>query len=497
MRHYNKTLILFFSFVLIFSACNQKQNTIVKDNVVNTEQKAKYIFLFIGDGMSFSQINMAKAAYLNKNFRLHKKPNFGNEPMNLTKLPVTGIASTYATDRYITESAAAGSALSSGIKTSCGTVAMNPEHTENFRTITEMARDKGMKVGIVSSVSIDHATPACFYAHETDRGNYNSIASQMAISGFDYFGGGFARGQEQENQKDKTFKNILSEMKSAGYKIINTAEELHNIKPGVKCWAYNADYSDGASLKYEIDQSENYLRLSDFTEQGIRLLDNDKGFFMMVESGKIDWACHANDAVTAAHEVVALDEAVGKALDFYKKHPEETLIIITGDHETGGLTLGYAAAHYESIFEILSFQKISYENFSEKVGNWKSNETMTKEVVMDSIKYFFGLDDELKHEKLILSQYESKKLNKAFEITFGIQEKIKDEEYYVNYGGYDPLTVTVTHILNQKAGLDWASFSHTAVPVPIYAIGAGQDNFNGQLDNTDIPKRIKKIANLK
>jgi len=489
----NKILVLLLLCIIIISTCDQE-----KKSPISTEgQQPKYIFFFIGDGMSLPQVNMTKAAYFMKDYRLDKKPEFGNKPMNITKLPVTGIATTYASNRFITESAAAGTALSTGIKTSCGTVGMSPDHKENYRNIAEMARDKGMKVGIVSSVSIDHATPACFYAHVTDRGKYNLIASQMAISGFDYFGGGFAKGQEEYSHNPDGKLNIIEQMTNAGYEVVSDIEKMKSLQPGKKYWAYNPDYTSGASLKYEIDQPKDYFGLAEFTELGIRLLENEKGFFMMIESGKIDWACHSNDAVTTAHEVVALDESVGKALEFYNKHPEETLIIITGDHETGGLTMGYAGTHYESVFEILNYQKVSYENFSEKVWNWKKDSTMTKSVVMDSISYYFGINDTASHPKLKLTDYEEELLNDAYEITFGLQEKKKNEETYLKYGGHNPLTVTLTHILNQKAGLDWASYSHTAVPVPIYAIGAGAENFTGQLDNTDIPKRIMKLAKLK
>ena len=499
MKQINK---LYFIFIVIslstfFISCKSeipKQNQIHDQSI---SEHPKYIFLFIGDGMSFSQINIAKAAQHHKNFRLYKKPEFGNKAMNILEFPVTGIATTFASDRYITESAAAATALATGKKTSCGTVAKSPDHSENYQTIAEMARDKGMKVGIVSSVNIDHATPACFYAHEKDRGKYNSIASQMSSSNFDYFGGGFARGALPKNIKKQNAKNVIELMKKAGYKLTTTRKELDSIIPGQKCWAYNKVKNNDPALLYEIDQPADYIDLAYFTEKGIHLLDNDRGFFMMIESGKIDWACHANDAVSAAHEVVALDESVGKALNFYKKHPRETLIIVTGDHECGGLALGYYSSQYESIFEILNYQKISYEIFSNKVDNWKNSKIITQAMVLDSVKYYFGLGDEKKNKKLALSKYETKRLLEAYAYSFDNKSKTDDEEYYINYGGYDPLCVTVTHLLNQKSGIDWSTYSHTALPVPIYAIGVGANMFSGQLDNTDIGNKIMKLANLK
>lgn len=491
------TLLLVFLISLFTISCSSDYSEKSKLNNYNKDEFPKYIFLFIGDGMSFTQVNLAKAAYLHPDFRLHKKPEFGEEPMNLLKLPITGVATTFAADRYITESAAAATALATGNKTTCGTVSLNQVHTDTLKTIAEMAHDKGMKVGIISSVSIDHATPACFYAHEKDRGQYNSIAAQMASSGFDYFGGGFARGALPSSLKKENAIDITKVMKKAGYSIVTSKNKLTNIKPGQKCWAYNKNYDPDAALLYEIDQPSDYLRLADFTAKGIELLQNEKGFFMMVESGKIDWACHANDGATAAHEVVALDESLAKALEFYHKHPNETLIIVTGDHECGGLALGYSATHYESAYDILGHQKISFQCLSRKVRKWKKSSGLSQDVVMDSIKHYFGLDDTLLSKKLKLSQYEFQRLSDAYEYSFNKREVQEKEAHYIKFGGYDPLTVTVTHILNQKAGIDWASYSHTAVPVPIYSIGCGSTHFTGQLDNIDIAKKIIKLARLK
>jgi alkaline phosphatase len=248
-----------------------------------------------------------------------------------------------------------------------------------------------------------------------------------------------------------------------------------------------------------MDRPADHLSLAEFTQRGIEILDNDKGFFMMVEGGKIDWACHANDAVAAAYDMIAFDDALGKALDFYKQHPDETLIIVTGDHECGGLALGFANTAYETAFDILKYQKLSYEKFTEKVYEWieTQGDAFTFEVALEKIKENFGLGNAALNEALALSEYELDQLRNAFNKTVTGESPFPKEDQSLFYDYYDPLTVTVTHILNRKAGIDWTSYYHTGVPVPVFAIGQGQYEFSGFYDNTDVAKKIMTIGSLK
>ena len=134
--------------------------------------------------------------------------------------------------------------------------------------------------------------------------------------------------------------------------------------------------ADSDSMSYQLDAAQSEWKLADYVDKGIEMLDNDNGFFMMVEGGKIDWACHANDAGSTVNDTKAMSDAVDKAIEFYNKHPEETLILVTGDHETGGLTIGYAGTDYNTYLTNLSNQKISYAQFDEQyVENYKANKT--------------------------------------------------------------------------------------------------------------------------
>lgn len=488
--------LLAISFVLAFAlSCSEDDDSNdPSDN--NSYKTPKYIFFFIGDGMASPQLQLTEAALSDPDFKSAKLQSVGLGTLNMSQFPVAGMCNTYAEDRYITGSAASATALATGYKTTIGTIAMDGNHSQNYTTMAEMARDKGMRVGIVSSVSIDHATPACFYAHETTRGNYNSIAAQMATSNFDYFAGGYAKGdfQKYRDRADNP-KDIQQEMSNAGYTITTNRSELDAAQNGDKVWAYT-DYDGSGALNYELIRNTNEVSLAEFTQKGIELLDNDKGFFMMVEGGKIDWACHANDAVSAAFDVIAFDEAIGKAMEFYNQHPDETLIVITGDHECGGLTLGYANTGYETAFEILKNQHKSYDLFTATVYGWADAGNVTFDEAMVEVKDFFGLGDDSADEKLALSDYEMQLLENAFNKSMS-GEAVKDEYESQLYGYYDPFTVTITHILNNKAGLDWTSYSHTGVPVPVFAMGQGASLFNGYYDNTDIAKKIIEIGKLK
>ncbi len=428
------------------------------------------IFLFIGDGMGPAQVKLSSELLES------------GHTLAMTSFPVLGMATTHSADRPITDSGAAGTALATGKKTTIGTISMAGNHLDTLKTIAEMAKAKGMRTGIVTSVGIDDATPACFYAHNASRSNLYDIAVQMASSGFDYFGGGYSLGTSAENQaKAKIFKGeITNLMQSAHYFLARNNKELKAIKPGTRCWAYS-DYDSKGALSFAMDRHERETSLAEFTREGIRLLNNPKGFFMMVEGGKIDWACHANDAAAAAHDVEAFDKAIEEALAFYHRHPGETLIVVTADHECGGLSLGNAANGYETRFDLLRHQKISQQRFAEKVSAWKKRGTVTFPMALDSVKVSFGLGDVDAGDRNALQQ--------AYLAT------MKSED--AGTKSTDTFSPAVTALLNNRAAIGWSSNAHTAVPVQVFAIGRGAETFKGFYDNTDIAKKIMQIAKLK
>lgn len=462
-------------------------------------KKPKYIFTFIGDGMSYVQLN---AANIYQGVTEKGDLNLGN--LAVSEFPVVGSATTQDATSFCPDSASTATAISSGVKTHSGVIGYNADKQTKPESITEKLKKDGYKVGIVTSVSIDHATPAAFYAHVVSRSNMYDIALQLAESGFDYFAGGSLVQPTGKNGDQRDAFEIIEEK---GYKIVDSKEEIMalNDQSG-KVYAISPNLQDSQAMTYDLDADKGELRLKDFVEKGIDVLDNENGFFMMVEGGKIDWAGHANDARSNIGDVIALNEAIEVAVDFANEHPEETLIIVTGDHETGGMTIGQATTGYNTAFDILENQKMSYVEFDKLIGDYKASTSADKaklEDLLPIIKENFGLvtskdKDAAKNPALVLTDYEYKKLENAFKETMKAQEdRAQGEQQTALYGGYEPLSVTLTHILNNKAGIGWTSYAHTGVPVPVYAMGQGQELFNGSYDNTDIFNKLVEICGLK
>ncbi|HKK09242.1 MAG TPA: alkaline phosphatase, partial [Bacteroidales bacterium] len=323
-------------------------------------EKAKYIFLFIGDGMGMAHVN-ATEGYL-----ASKKNDISMNRLNMTGMEVHSYMTTYSKDRFITGSAASGTAIATGHKTTTGTISMDSKHKKKFKTIAERAKENGYKVGILTTVQINHATPAVFYAHQPVRHSYYKIGEQLAYSNFDYFaGGGFKYPEGRKNNQE----NLIKIAEKQGYKYVNNKRGFKKISTDDgKVITVNPRTDDGA-MPYAIDMNRKDISLADFTEKGIEVLDNDEGFFMMVEGGKIDWAAHANDAAAVVHDVIDFDNAIEHAINFYNDHPDETLIIVTADHETGGMSVGSRSTKYSSFYNRLKYQELSLPAFADILKN--------------------------------------------------------------------------------------------------------------------------------
>ena len=229
-----------------------------------------------------------------------------------------------------------------------------------------------------------------------------------------------------------------------------------------------------------------FIRMADMVKAGITVLDNEEeGFFLMTEGGKIDWSCHANDAKTSIMDTIALSDAVQVAIDFAAEHPEETLIIVTADHETGGMTIGFATTAYDTHFNYLENQTISWVQFDDVINELRANEA-TFEDALAEIEKYYGLTT-TEGQDLTLTEAEIESLKAAFELSMlPAEERVLGDEEALLYGGYEPLSMAVCHIINNKAGLSFTSYAHTGLQIPVYAMGVGAENFAGLYDNTDI-----------
>ena len=455
-----------------------------------TGKKPKYVFMFIGDGMSYPQFQAA-SDYLGAVADQDNDDILdGNKPLNFMNFPVAGSAVTY-------DSASTATSLSTGHKTYSGTINMDETMTVKYETIAEKLHDKGYDIGVVSSVNLNHATPAAFYCHQPSRSNYYAIGEEMVASDFDYFAGG-ALLDPQGKEGDQ--ESIYDKAEKAGYKVVKTQAEAEKVSAkDEKVVIIGEKLADSDSISYENDRASGEWALADYVSKGIEVLsDNDKGFFMMVEGGKIDWACHANDAGSTINDTIALADAVEEAVAFAKKHPDDTLILVTGDHETGGLTIGYAGTDYDTYLTNLSNQKISYAKFdSDYVSKYKENQTPF-ETMMQDVEKLFGL--KLKgsaDDKLVLTDYEVGLLKTAYEKTLSGKKADSDnQKEYVLYGSYEPLSVTITHLLNNKSGISFSSYAHTGLPVAVFAKGAGQEKFGGFYDNTQVYHKLADLMGI-
>jgi alkaline phosphatase len=464
--------------------------------------------MFIGDGMSFPQI---QAAQYYKGIKEHgpidpKKGNYPNpEKLSFMNFPVTGTVTTYDSTSLCPDSASTATSLSTGNKTLSSVINMDETKTKSYETITEkLKKQLGYKVGIVSSVNIDHATPGAYYAHVPSRSEYYSMGLQLVDSNFDYFAGGKFLSDDSKEVKEQGKTKIGELAKQKGYTVVNTKTDIQNLKKGDKAIAVCPDdevEKESGAIKYSLDRTGTEFTLADYTKKGIEVLDNDKGFFMMVEGGKIDWAGHANDAGSNINETEAFSDAVQEAINFYNAHPNETLILATGDHETGGLTIGFAGTNYDTYLQNISNQKSSYTAFDRKIGEYREKKTSFEDAMKD-VEAQFGLkragsSGESKNGGMVLTQAEGAKIKDAYEKSMIPKADRKlDENENVMYGTYEPFSVTLTHILNNKSGISFSSYSHTGIPVAMMAKGLGEDLFAGYYDNTNVFDKLKNITKV-
>lgn len=445
-------------------------------------QEAKYVFFFIGDGMGVNQVQGTELylGELDGKIRL--------TPLDFTEFPYATTSSTYSATNGVTDSAAGGTALATGTKTKNGTIGMEQDQQTPIASIAMRAKEKGCRVGIATSVSIDHATPAAFYAHNPNRKNYYQIGKDLFTAGFDFYAGSDFLDPDNHGQGESlyTLASQYGYTLARGYEDFMAKNEQADKLILLQTEKASATYRD--AIPYAIDRREGDLCLSDITSAAIRFLSKDlsKGFFLMVEGGKIDWACHSNDAATAFREVVDLNESIRQALQFYENHPDETLIVISADHETGGLVLGTGA--YALNLQALQYQRVSETAFTSILNSLRrqTGNRVTWEQARQALADNFGFWNELK-----LTEQQAKRLEEVYCRTFTDSDVEMEKSEYAQD---EPLAAEAVRIINEIAMVGWVSGGHSAGYVPVFAIGAGADHFQGRMDNVEIPARIAEIA---
>ena len=483
---------------------------------VESAKAPKYVFLFIGDGMSYPQFQAASdylGALADSDYTQALPSNSyddragavldGPEALNFMNFDVAGSAVTYDSCSFAPDSASTATSIATGYKTYSGMINVDITGSTPYETIAEkLHSQKGWKVGIISSVNLNHATPAAFYAHQASRNNYYEIGEELVASGFEYFAGG---GLKKVTGPDKDKTSLYDLAADAGYKVTYTQADAEAVTAAdEKVILIDEHLADSDAMDYEMDRQDGEWALADYVEKGIEVLDNDTGFFMMCEGGKIDWACHANDAAASIHDVIEMHNAVQAAVEFYAQHPDDTLILVTADHETGGLGIGYKTTNYDTFLTNLAHQKMSYAKFdSTYVNNYVKNRTPF-ETAMQDVKANFGLTlptdpDAANAGKLLLTDYEVENLRTAYERTLKVgsssQSKMSQQDYEL-YGTYIPFSMAICHTINHKSGVDHTTYAHTGAMVNLYARGQGADKFRGVYDNTEIFHKLAELTDV-
>ncbi len=393
--------------------------SVVAFSPLSAKPEANSAILFIGDGMGPGQVEMAAGAQ--------------GKPLAMQRMPYSGVVSTLAVDGDITDSAAAGTALATGHKTKDGIIAMSPEG-QVYPTILELSRKQGKSVGVISNDAIWGATPSSFAAHATSRGLYDEIALQMTESRaqvmMGYGQGALLPGSAGGKRKDE--KNLLVSLKRSGYEIVTDREQLVKAK-GAKLVGL---YEDGPAAPRLVDAVQAALS---------RLSTNPKGFFLIVEQARVDWKPGDPSGVVA--DVQELDEAVAAAVAFAQKRGR-TLVVVTADHETGGLVV-----NEPSKLGILGQVKGDADSIASHLNADRSN-------VAEVMAEYAGIKD------LTPQEMESIKAAKEPGPAIGA-------------------------VLSARAGVAWTSDGHhTATPVRVFAYGPGSSRFAGSMENSDIPAKI-------
>jgi alkaline phosphatase len=308
MKTSNRNFIFLSLIVLVISS-----SLVLPLNGQSFAKKPRNIILFIGDGMGTAHVTAGMT--------------INGQPLNLMKFDYSGFSITQSADNYITDSAAGGTAIACGIKTNNGMIGVSPDNTA-VASITEIVHSKGLATGVVSTSAITHATPASFVAHNSSRGNYEDIALHFLNGSVDLFlGGGTDHFTKRADGKD-----LAAELEKKGYDLVYTMDELKSSGSGKVAGLFAPVHMPQVS-----DGREG--NLEQMTRKAIEILSRDKdGFFLMVEGSMIDWGAHANDIDYVTSETVDMDRAIGVAVDFANKD-RKTLVVVTADHETGGLVL--------------------------------------------------------------------------------------------------------------------------------------------------------------
>lgn len=442
------------------------------------DQGPRYIFYFIGDGMGMGPVMTAQA--------YNREILKNDQPLLMMQFPVVSWCMTYSASHSITDSAAAGTVLSTGHKTNNGMLGMDPD-TVSVTSIARQFKDAGYGVGIVTSVAPDDATPGAFYAHVPYRKMYYDIDIQAARSGYDFLAGAGLLGTVTA---DGDSTDVLDVMAEQGVQMIYGPDEITRINSD-KVFLVNPRGTSPYNIGYTIDSIGGVLTLPLIAETCLEHLErvSPDRFFMMVEGGNIDHALHGNDGGAAVKEVLNFDQALKVAYDFYLAHPDETLILVTADHDTGGMVNVHSRTGQHMPLGVFDWQKVSKEEFSNYCKSLLRDRRIYRwEDMQEYLEQNLGL-----FTHIPVSEERLESLKKMFNDTFEMRNSADQKTLYASFNAF---AVEVFKLVNDAAGAAFTTVGHSGNPVPVFAVGVGSDEFKGLNNNSDLPAKIRRLCGL-
>lgn len=509
-------------FTLLFTGCQSQ-----------TAKKPKNVILMIGDGMGPGQVSLLYY-YLKHTKNPHmKNVKFAFERMDKTHL---GISNTRPEGKLVVDSACSATQLAIGTPSRSEMIGLD-DNGEVAQTILEKAQAKGLATGLVSDTRMTHATPASFAAHVANRWSEDEISAEMiAIAPDVLFSGGAnrfaAKGTRREipnrftlTSKRKDDRDLLKEAQDSGYQVIYGKSDLKNIKADRKVLGLfnNGNIPEAVWYKNRKDDpSREIPTLLEMSQAAIdKLSKNDKGFFLMIEGGQIDWAGHQNDAGSMLHELLSFNETINWVIDWVEKNPD-TLLVITADHETGGFGIGYNVGTLTepvklngtkfkgkdlaplinygeySLLDILYSQKMNFVSMWEEfLALDKAQQTSDK--LCEIVKDVTSITLKASKCKAVLNRVvEETKRRASLKLYKGELPELNDYHDHYYYDLANIRTSLIARAIADQLNIVWATGGHTASAVHVYSLGdeSWTREFAGQLTHPQVGMKLQKALQL-
>jgi len=456
---------------LALSACTATENTQLTSvnnvHATNSLNSPKNIIMVVGDGMGPAYTTAYRYFSDNPETKIIEETVFDRH--------LVGMASTYPAriSGFVTDSAAAATALATGVKSYNGAIGVDVNKNP-VESVLEWAKKQGKKTGIAVTSQVNHATPASYLTHNENRRNYNAIADSYIDDGINVdviLGGGWQYFIRED-------RNLVNEFSSAGFHYIDTPQALNTLPQDKPVLGLFSD--DG--LPWALDDSSKY-RLSTMTKAATKQLENDEGYFLLVEASQVDWAGHSNDIAAAMTEMKDLAKTI-EYLEQYVKSNPDTLVVLTADHSTGGFTIA-ADGKYEWNPEVLRTMSRSPQKIAEQLTTTDITIKATSE----------QLNFEVTQAEVMLLQQAKYQASEQLVKFYALDESAQQQK--IKPSIETTLYIAIKKLIDKRTNSGWTSSGHTAVDVPVFAFGKNSEMFSGKIDNTDIAKKIFTLLGKK